>query len=146
MKKGLHQPRQADEETGEQRLRGSATLTISVPCHHPTESQGSTLVGKGRAAPPTISLPHLGPKGSSKYPTAMENGTSTTPPYLYPIMTIQTTRRCPQPGAKESHTTHRTYNASRSKGQLEGAHNHGQWECQSTCHLCTMSWSHKQLE
>ena len=63
--KGWCQPRLAGEETGEQRLRGSATPTVSVARPHPIDTRKApTLVGKGRAAPPTLSLPHPHPTGS----------------------------------------------------------------------------------
>ena len=80
VQKGLCQPTLADEETGEPRVRGSATPTISAPHHNPTDSQKlSTLVGKRRPAPPTLSVPHPGPTGSSKVPTTMDKRSITTP-------------------------------------------------------------------
>ena len=78
--KGWCQPRLAGEETGEQRLRGSATPTVSVACPHPTDTRKApTIVGKGRAAPPTPSLPHPRPTGSSQAPTAVDYGSTTIP-------------------------------------------------------------------
>ena len=72
-----HKQREATRSRGQRELRN--THRIFIRHDHTASQKVTTLVGKGRAATPTISVTWHGPTSNWKEHAAMDNLTSATP-------------------------------------------------------------------